>query len=384
MNERLCLRCDWTGEEKGAACPRCGALLYRPGDADPTATGSPAEPPREDASGHPWLPATAVDRPRAAAIVLASVVVAGIAFAVIYLNTPDPGEVLVGVEGSRSATPTGRETPTIDDPPSATSPSSPTEPGTCPDEPGAGIVAPTEAESAAAAVTADYRFEDSLLSSVGAAPALVEIGRGSSGFAHEAVLGQTRSVLRFDRGRGLSLTPTSGVIGSEEFTIELLFRFCHVAGYRKIDRSQGRVGRWRAVQPGRRLELLPQTARSTGGDRLGYVRAGRTDAGRFLEGRRVRRRGPAVLLPRCGRPRRYRRERHPPLLQGRLDDRERVLGRSRGTDPLVRPGAHVERGGGARLHPVPGWDVRLTGGVVGTDREQVSDPFHLRHISRSL
>ena len=29
MSERVCLRCDWTGERDGAACPRCGAPLYR-------------------------------------------------------------------------------------------------------------------------------------------------------------------------------------------------------------------------------------------------------------------------------------------------------------------------------------------------------------------
>ena len=29
MSERVCLRCDWTGERDGAACPRCGASLYR-------------------------------------------------------------------------------------------------------------------------------------------------------------------------------------------------------------------------------------------------------------------------------------------------------------------------------------------------------------------
>ena len=29
MGERVCLRCDWTGETDGMACPRCGAALYR-------------------------------------------------------------------------------------------------------------------------------------------------------------------------------------------------------------------------------------------------------------------------------------------------------------------------------------------------------------------
>jgi len=29
MGERVCLRCDWTAETEGAACPRCEAPLYR-------------------------------------------------------------------------------------------------------------------------------------------------------------------------------------------------------------------------------------------------------------------------------------------------------------------------------------------------------------------
>jgi len=41
-------------------------------------------------------------------------------------------------------------------------------------------------------------------------------------------------VLRFAGGRGLSLDPTAGVIDSGEYTIELLFRFRRLVGYRKI------------------------------------------------------------------------------------------------------------------------------------------------------
>ena len=29
MGERVCLRCDWTGETDGPNCPKCGAALYR-------------------------------------------------------------------------------------------------------------------------------------------------------------------------------------------------------------------------------------------------------------------------------------------------------------------------------------------------------------------
>lgn len=82
-------------------------------------------------------------------------------------------------------------------------------------------------------VTADYRFESSLADSVGAATELTAIGAPGAVFIDEAVLGQTRPVLTFDRGGGLELTPASVAIGSE-YTIELVFRFDRLEGYAKI------------------------------------------------------------------------------------------------------------------------------------------------------
>ncbi|HJY32018.1 MAG TPA: LamG-like jellyroll fold domain-containing protein [Actinomycetota bacterium] len=81
------------------------------------------------------------------------------------------------------------------------------------------------------AAAADYRFHGSLGSRVGAAPDLVEIGEGTIAFTDEGMIG--RSVLSFARGDGLSLTPPS-VIEGTEYTIEVLFRFDRVDGYRKI------------------------------------------------------------------------------------------------------------------------------------------------------
>lgn len=82
-------------------------------------------------------------------------------------------------------------------------------------------------------VTADYRFENSLVDSVGAAAALSTIGAHATQFIDEAVLGQTRPVLTFNRGSGLELTSASVAIGSE-YTIELVFRFDRLDGYAKI------------------------------------------------------------------------------------------------------------------------------------------------------
>lgn len=82
-------------------------------------------------------------------------------------------------------------------------------------------------------VTADYRFENSLADAVGAATELSAIGAHATGFIDEAVFGQARPVLTFDRGSGLELTPASVAIGSE-FTIELVLRFDRLDGYVKI------------------------------------------------------------------------------------------------------------------------------------------------------
>jgi hypothetical protein len=53
VSERVCLRCDWTGEMDGAACPKCGAALY--GVPEPTTplevTPAPRPPPHP--GGHP-------------------------------------------------------------------------------------------------------------------------------------------------------------------------------------------------------------------------------------------------------------------------------------------------------------------------------------------
>lgn len=93
----------------------------------------------------------------------------------------------------------------------------------------------TEAQAPGGAIlTADYGFENSLVSSVGGAPDLAEAGDVATGYADDMVLGQTRPVLTFSGFTGLSLRPASEVIDSGEYTIELLFRFDHIGGWRKI------------------------------------------------------------------------------------------------------------------------------------------------------
>jgi hypothetical protein len=205
--------------------------------------GSPIEAPGDHESVSPAMQAEVAGR-RWGVIVLAFVVVAaGFAGGFILRTTPERPAALGGVEGKQEA-PAVQETPAYGGSPITSTAALPTEPGGCPGEP----APPAEAEApgggtpialgsepaAAAAVTADYRFQNSLATSVGTALDLVKIGQGSSGFADEAVLGHTRTVLRFARGSGLSLAPTAGVIDSREYAIELLFRMDRLGGYRKI------------------------------------------------------------------------------------------------------------------------------------------------------
>jgi hypothetical protein len=82
------------------------------------------------------------------------------------------------------------------------------------------------------AATADYYFQGSLESSLGTAPDLVEVEEGSSLFTVDGRTGVT--VLRFDGGRGLALAPTTRVIRSPGYSIEVLFRFDLLDGYRKV------------------------------------------------------------------------------------------------------------------------------------------------------
>jgi hypothetical protein len=89
------------------------------------------------------------------------------------------------------------------------------------------------------ASTADYLFQNSLVSSVGTAPDLEEIERGSSVFTVDGRTGTT--VLRFARARGLTLAPTTRVVPSSEYAIELLFRLDLLTGYRKIIDFKGGV-----------------------------------------------------------------------------------------------------------------------------------------------
>ncbi|MBI2396797.1 MAG: hypothetical protein HYV17_03310 [Xanthomonadales bacterium] len=80
---------------------------------------------------------------------------------------------------------------------------------------------------------ADYRFQGSYASSVGAAPVLTALA-GTQSFVTDTVAGSPTTVLSFAEGAGLVLTPTTGLIASNTYSVAMLVRFDDVSGYRKI------------------------------------------------------------------------------------------------------------------------------------------------------
>ena len=80
---------------------------------------------------------------------------------------------------------------------------------------------------------ADYRFQNSLMSSIGTPPNLQDIGAGNN-FQSEIVNGFARVIYRFPAGNGLQLRPTTGVIPSNVWSMVIFFRFDAVTGWRRI------------------------------------------------------------------------------------------------------------------------------------------------------
>ncbi|HTG46874.1 MAG TPA: hypothetical protein VK646_04390 [Actinomycetota bacterium] len=244
MSERFCLRCDWTGPGEGASCPECGAPLYRleaPTLRPPVAAPDPAPTPDQPrlldvpSDREPVVaPARSSARPRwTAAAVVGVIAMLGAGVGVIALGPGRP-------EGAEAASPSASSR-------SATAPSaSRTAPTESVGDPNAGpesclpstIPPPPSSQlapgwSVSADLIADYRFQDSLRSSVGDAPTLVQAG-GTGGFTSEVVGGERRTVLRFDGGAGLSISPVPRALRRGPYTIELLFRLEQVGGFRKL------------------------------------------------------------------------------------------------------------------------------------------------------
>jgi Ca2+-binding RTX toxin-like protein len=94
---------------------------------------------------------------------------------------------------------------------------------------------PAQPASAAATLRADYRFQDSLASSVGSAPAIAADGTGL-GFQTEDVRGVPRRVLTWPADTGFRIPGVGSILpnGTGRYTIAILFRFEEVGAWRRI------------------------------------------------------------------------------------------------------------------------------------------------------
>ncbi|HVF52619.1 MAG TPA: LamG-like jellyroll fold domain-containing protein [Actinomycetota bacterium] len=86
----------------------------------------------------------------------------------------------------------------------------------------------------AATPAADYRFQNTLTTSEGTAPALEHAGAPGNTFENETVNGVSRMVLRFLEGGGVLLRGASSVIPGDNYTIAALIRFDQESGYQRI------------------------------------------------------------------------------------------------------------------------------------------------------
>lgn len=87
--------------------------------------------------------------------------------------------------------------------------------------------------NATAALRADYEFQGGYASTVAGAPTLTANAGGQT-FATDNVRGQSRTVLNFPVGAGLTLSPVSSLGAGSVYTIAMLARLNQVNGYRKF------------------------------------------------------------------------------------------------------------------------------------------------------
>jgi hypothetical protein len=87
---------------------------------------------------------------------------------------------------------------------------------------------------------ADYQFQNTLASTDGVTPSLIDIGKGNA-FATETVDGASRTVLQFRANHGLALRPIPSR-ARDEYSIVILARLKTIPGYaRLIDFKNGTV-----------------------------------------------------------------------------------------------------------------------------------------------
>jgi hypothetical protein len=123
----------------------------------------------------------------------------------------------------------------------------------------------TVASSAGAALRADYQFQNTLASSVGAPPPMTSLGFGTNSFATEPVNGSSQAVLTFPAENGVQLAPTMGVIPNGNYTFVVLFRFAQITSrpwQRIVDFQNGTSDRGLYSHEGS-LEVYPYAKGAT-------------------------------------------------------------------------------------------------------------------------
>lgn len=135
----------------------------------------------------------------------------------------------------------------------------------------AGFAAATLSGVADAAITADYRFDNTLASSVGGAPSLVVTDPlNQSGFATDTVFGASRTVFRFagnsapvTEQAGLTLD-TTGLTNGSTYSVEMVVSFDGETGWRRLIDVQGRASdNGLYIDPSDKLNLYPDVGGST-------------------------------------------------------------------------------------------------------------------------
>ena len=95
------------------------------------------------------------------------------------------------------------------------------------------ITVAVSAVTSGGTLQADYQFQNTRNSSTGSAAALTDIG-GTNSFTSAVVDGTSTTVLSFSQGNGVSLSPTSGVVANDTYTIVMLFSLQATSGYRRL------------------------------------------------------------------------------------------------------------------------------------------------------
>jgi len=141
-----------------------------------------------------------------------------------------------------------------------------------------GLVLSAPTAGATPNLVADYQFQTTHSSGVGTAPDLVDIGSGTNTFATDTVDGNPTTVLTFPADNGLSLSPTTGLITDNSYSVVVLFKFATVTGFRRILDFKDGTSDDGLYQSAGNLDFFPSASAADGAITAGsYVQVVLTD-----------------------------------------------------------------------------------------------------------